>query len=181
MENGGSHALGGEDGWEQNLMWDIPSAPNNGRYCLAERFLGGHTLVAVGVGKRLMVMTKENFGVSSPNPNTSSPFARSENAAPWMPLWGGYFHRDPPEFRVGRNGAGGIYTPLWVGWPHAAQRHVTSLTSAPLVLGDTHFGADGIRGAGRELERREQRHPAVCGDNGKRGGSGHRLRRRRCR
>jgi len=100
MENGGSHAFGGEDGWEQNLMWDIPSAPNNGRYCLAERFLGGHTLVAVGVGKRLMVMTKENFGVSSPNPNTSSPFARSENAAPWMPLWGNNFHRDPPEFRV---------------------------------------------------------------------------------
>jgi hypothetical protein len=45
------------------LLWDIPCAPNAGTWNLAERTVGGYALLAMGVGSRLMIMSKESFAV----------------------------------------------------------------------------------------------------------------------
>jgi hypothetical protein len=45
------------------LLWDIPCAPNAGTWNVAERTVGGYALLAMGVGSRLMIMSKESFGV----------------------------------------------------------------------------------------------------------------------
>jgi hypothetical protein len=47
----------------RDLLWDITCAPNAGCWNVAERTVGGHALLAVGVGRRLMIMSKESFGV----------------------------------------------------------------------------------------------------------------------
>lgn len=64
--NGAAQALGMAGHMDEDtasLLWDVPCSPNAGTWNLNERVVGGHSLVAFGVGRRLMIMSKQSFSV----------------------------------------------------------------------------------------------------------------------